>query len=41
MEIAEISDRVIPFVSGRAGPEIERAAFSESRFIAAMAGVTS
>ncbi|SIR40805.1 ribose transport system ATP-binding protein [Rhizobium sp. RU35A] len=40
MEIAEISDRVIPFVSSRAGPEIERAAFSESRFIAAMAGVT-
>ena len=41
MEIAEISDRVIPFVSGRAGSEIDRAAFSETRFIAAMAGVTS
>ena len=39
MEIADISDRVIPFVGGRAHPIIERADFSEVRFISAMAGV--
>lgn len=39
MEIADISDRVIPFVGGRAHPIIERADFSEIRFISAMAGV--
>lgn len=39
MEIADISDRVIPFVDGRAHPIIERADFSEVRFISAMAGV--
>ncbi|MDW9812253.1 ATP-binding cassette domain-containing protein [Sinorhizobium meliloti] len=39
MEIADISDRVIPFVGGRTHPIIERADFSEVRFISAMAGV--
>lgn len=39
MEIADIADRVIPFVSGQAGAVIERADFSEQRFISAMAGV--
>jgi ribose transport system ATP-binding protein len=39
MEIADISDRVVPFVGGRARSIIERADFSEVRFISAMAGV--
>ncbi|MCB1445788.1 MAG: sugar ABC transporter ATP-binding protein [Rhizobiaceae bacterium] len=39
MEVAEISDRVVPFVSGRANGEIARPDFSENTFISAMAGV--
>ncbi|WLS11646.1 sugar ABC transporter ATP-binding protein (plasmid) [Shinella sumterensis] len=39
MEIAEVADRVIPFVNGRASGEIARSDFSENRFISAMAGV--
>lgn len=39
MEIADLADRVIPFVRGRAGAVIERAEFSEQRFISAMAGI--
>lgn len=39
MEIADIADRVVPFVNGRAAGEIARADFSEQRFISAMAGV--
>jgi len=39
LEIAEIADRVIAFVNGQPGDEIARSDFSESRFIAAMAGV--
>ena len=39
MEVAEVADRVIPFVNGRAGGEIARPDFSENRFISAMAGV--
>ena len=39
MEIAEIADRVVPFVRGRAAGEIARPDFSENRFISAMAGV--
>jgi len=35
-----VADRVIPFVNGKPGPQIERSAFSEAKFIAAMAGVT-
>ncbi|OLP61954.1 ABC transporter [Xaviernesmea oryzae] len=38
MEVADIADRVVPFVQGRAGPALERSEFSEARFIAAMAG---
>ncbi|MBR7652951.1 sugar ABC transporter ATP-binding protein [Brucella oryzae] len=40
MEVADVADRVIPFVNGHPGPEIGRDAFSEAKFIAAMAGVT-
>ncbi|MEJ5082320.1 MULTISPECIES: sugar ABC transporter ATP-binding protein [unclassified Ochrobactrum] len=40
LEIADVADRVIPFVNGKPGPQIERGAFSEAKFIAAMAGVT-
>lgn len=40
LEIADISDRVIPFFDGQPGAEIPNAAFSEAKFIAAMAGVT-
>lgn len=39
MEIAEVADRVVPFVAGHAGPDIPAEAFSETRFISAMAGV--
>jgi ABC-type sugar transport system ATPase subunit len=38
LEIIDIADRVVPFAAGRPGPEIGRGAFSEERFIAAMAG---
>jgi len=41
IEVAEIADRVIPFVNGRPGGEIARRDFSEHHFIAAMAGVRS
>ncbi|MBK0021604.1 sugar ABC transporter ATP-binding protein [Brucella pseudogrignonensis] len=40
LEIADVADRVIPFVNGKPGPQIERSIFSEAKFIAAMAGVT-
>lgn len=40
LEIADVADRVIPFVNGKPGPQIERSAFSEAKFIAAMAGAT-
>lgn len=40
LEVADVSDRVIPFVDGRPGIEITHSAFSEAKFIAAMAGVT-
>ena len=40
LEIADVADRVIPFVNGSPGPQIGRGAFSEAKFIAAMAGVT-
>lgn len=40
LEIADVADRVIPFVNGKPGPQIERGAFSEAKFIAATAGVT-
>lgn len=39
LEIADVADRVIPFVNGSPGAEIPREAFSEAKFIAAMAGV--
>ncbi|MDX3926207.1 MAG: sugar ABC transporter ATP-binding protein [Shinella sp.] len=39
LEIAEVADRVVPFVNGRAGDAIESPDFSEQRFISAMAGV--
>lgn len=39
IEIADVADRVIPFVNGAPGPQIERGAFSEAKLIAAMAGV--
>ncbi|EEQ94412.1 sugar ABC transporter ATP-binding protein [Brucella intermedia] len=39
LEIADVADRVIPFVNGSTGAEIPREAFSEAKFIAAMAGV--
>ncbi|OQP83512.1 ABC transporter [Rhizobium rhizosphaerae] len=38
MEVADIADRVVPFVQGQAARALSRAEFSESRFIAAMAG---
>ena len=38
LEVEFIADRVVPFVAGRAGADIARKAFSEARFIAAMAG---
>ena len=38
LEVAEVADRVVPFVNGRPGADIARNAFSEARFIAAMAG---
>jgi len=41
IEVAEVADRVIPFVNGRPGSEIGRRDFSEQHFIAAMAGVRS
>jgi len=41
IEVAEVADRVIPFVNGRPGDEIARRDFSEHHFIAAMAGVRS
>ncbi|MBV2142107.1 sugar ABC transporter ATP-binding protein [Falsochrobactrum sp. TDYN1] len=40
MEIADVADRVIPFVNGYPGAEIGCDLFSEAKFIAAMAGVT-
>lgn len=40
LEIADVADRVIPFVNGKPGPQTERGAFSEAKFIASMAGVT-
>ncbi len=39
LEIEGIADRVVPFVNGRASPGLDRTAFSEARFISAMAGV--
>jgi len=39
IEVAEVADRVIPFVNGRPGGEMARRDFSEPNFIAAMAGV--
>ncbi|MFB2553140.1 sugar ABC transporter ATP-binding protein [Ensifer soli] len=38
IEIADVADRVVPFVNGRPGADIARPDFSEARFIAAMAG---
>ena len=40
LEIADIADRVVPFVDGEAAPGLDRRAFSEARFISAMAGVS-
>lgn len=40
LEIADIADRVVPFVNGEAVPGLDRPAFSEARFISAMAGVS-
>ncbi|WP_377295246.1 sugar ABC transporter ATP-binding protein [Rhizobium sp. SG2393] len=40
LEIAAVADRVIPFVNGEAAPGLDRPAFSEARFISAMAGVS-
>lgn len=40
LEIADIADRVVPFVNGEAAPGLDRPAFSEARFISAMAGVS-
>lgn len=40
LEIADIADRVVPFVNGEAAPGLDRQAFSEARFISAMAGVS-
>jgi len=39
IEIAEVADRVVPFVNGRPSGDIARHDFSEHNFIAAMAGV--
>jgi len=38
LEIEQVTDRVIPFVAGKPGPEITRPDFSEAAFIAAMSG---
>ncbi len=40
LEIADIADRVVPFVNGEASPGLPRPDFSEARFISAMAGVS-
>ncbi|MET3578144.1 ABC-type sugar transport system ATPase subunit [Mesorhizobium robiniae] len=37
-EINEVADRVVPFANGRPGASIPKNAFSEKRFISAMAG---
>ena len=41
IEVGELADRVVPFVAGRAGPELARGDFSESNFITAMSGGTA
>jgi ABC-type sugar transport system ATPase subunit len=39
LEIEQVTDRTVPFVAGRPGPDIARHDYSESAFIAAMSGV--
>lgn len=38
LEIEQVTDRVLPFVAGRPGAEINRRDYSEAAFIAAMSG---